>query len=153
MEVLDQVLNWILPVNSVALVLVGVLLFAILACIGVALACNYSKWWFVGVVFFGVFALFNLGWAIYGGNQPRELDRTEDYEVKTVTYPDGSQVQMYTMGGKHYNANEQFKCQVPETKVVRRYIYKTDYVGIRYSRDGGGNGSIKDEWALADKGK
>ncbi len=151
MEVLDSVVNWILPINNVAVIVVGFLICGILACIGIALVCNYSKWWWLATVPLAATSLFSLGWAIYGANQSRELDRTVDYEVKTVTYPDGSQVQMYTVNGEHINANRQFGSQVPEGKVVRRYIYKRVYVGIYYSPDSSnGNNSIKDGWAIVD---
>src|SRR5688572_13802915 len=63
----------------------------------------------------------------------REVDHTQDCEIKIVTFPDGKSAQMFYAANVNHNANEMFNGIVPDDCVVRRYVYKREYSGIYFT--------------------
>lgn len=151
---MNDVFQYVMPIHFVLVLLFGfVSTFVSLF----VLAANYDKpdysrfsfltvtiWWFAFLL--GISALF---WILFASFIPAEMDRTEDYEIRLVTYPDGTKVQMYTFDNRHFNANKEFECQIDEDQVVQRTVYKKVYAGMYYPSPGPEKGA----WKLVKKEK
>lgn len=70
---------------------------------------------------------------VYQASSEREIDFTQDCEVKLVTYPSGETVQMFYANDTNHNANRMFQRIVPEDSLVRRFVYKRAYHNIYFS--------------------
>lgn len=71
-------------------------------------------------------------WWVYSVNMPKEVDKVDFYEVKSVTFPDGKTVQMFTEDGQHRNANLMFSQVISDGMIVERTTYKKVYFGLYY---------------------
>lgn len=79
-----------------------------------------------------IILIFSVVWAAYSATYPLEVLTTIEYDVKTVKFPNGKEIQMYTVNGEHKNANLEFGMKFSEGSKVKRIIYKKVYAGIRF---------------------
>ena len=75
-----------------------------------------------------------LGWWIASGNEPWRHEYTSVHEIKDVTFPDGSQVQMFTCDNVHHNVTSMFG-KVVDIKEwqIRRVRWSPLYLGVSWS--------------------
>lgn len=94
-----------------------------------------SKWrWLFSAI--GCLLLFSGGltWWIASGNQPWRHEYTSLHEVKDVTFPDGSKVQMFICDGTHHNVTQMFGKVVDVQEFqVRRVRWNPLYLGVSWS--------------------
>ena len=91
------------------------------------------KMWLVRAgAFFIQFGL-GLSWWIYSVNQPYPVDISSTHEIKDVTYPDGTSVQMFSCEGKHINVTALFNKIVDKEWQVRRVRYSSVCAGVSWS--------------------
>jgi len=82
-----------------------------------------------GLLFFG-----GLAWFIASSNEPWRHEYTSLHDVKDVTFPDGSKVQMFTCDNTHHNVTSMFGKVVDEKEwQMRRVRWSPLYLGISWS--------------------
>lgn len=91
------------------------------------------RWAFLSLICLCLFSG-GLTWWIHSGNQPWRTELMSFHEIKEVTWPDGSKVQMFTCDGKHYNVTEIFG-KVVDVKEwhIRRVRWSPVYAGLSWS--------------------
>lgn len=78
----------------------------------------------------------NCVWIGMAKSKPIVIKSVTRHEISTVTYPDGTKKQMFTIDGIHYNANAKWHRLIDENEYeVELVIYVTNYLGIDYSED------------------
>lgn len=121
-------------------------MLAVLTCISLLLSilffvlckdCKGKGWdrkriW--GVLFVVCFLLFcgGLSWWIASSNQPLRYEYTSFHNIKDVTFPDGSKVQMFTCDNTHHNVTSMFGKIVEDDWQVRRVRWSPIYLGVSY---------------------
>ena len=75
------------------------------------------------------------GWIIASINQPLRYEYTSLHDIKDVTFPDGSKVQMFTCDNIHHNVTSMFGKIVGDEWLVRRVRWSPLYLGIKFSGD------------------
>jgi len=91
------------------------------------------KWAFLSFVCLLLFGG-GLTWWIASGNQPWRHEHTSLHEIKEVTFPDGTHVQMFTCDGTHHNVTSMFG-KVVDMKEwhIRRVRWNPLYMGLSWS--------------------
>lgn len=92
-----------------------------------------SKW---AVISFLCFAFFGggLSWWIASGNEPWRHEYTSLHEIKDVTFPDGTKVQMFTCDNTHHNVTSMFGKVIDDTEwQIRRVRWSPLYLGVSWS--------------------
>lgn len=91
------------------------------------------KWLFISLLLFLI--LFGeITWLVKSANQPWRMAYTSLHEIKDVTWPDQSKVQMFTCDGVHHNVTSMFGRVVDEKEwVIRRVQWASNYLGVSYS--------------------
>lgn len=75
-----------------------------------------------------------LTWWIASGNQPWRHEYTSLHEIKEVTFPDGTHVQMFTCDGTHHNVTQMFGKVVDNKEwQIRRVRWSPLYLGVSWS--------------------
>lgn len=92
-----------------------------------------AKWLLLSALCLILFAG-GLFWWIASGNQPWRHEYTSLHEIKDVTFPDGSKVQMFTCDNTHHNVTSMFgKVVEPKDFVIRRVRWSPLYLGLSWS--------------------
>lgn len=72
-------------------------------------------------------------WAYTSLSMPLQIQSTTRHPIQTVTYPDGSKQQMFTVNGSHYNANAKWNRVIDEKEYeVEVVVPVTIYFGVTY---------------------
>lgn len=96
------------------------------------------KWLFRAIVALLCFCG-GLGWWIHSGNQPWRTSVSTYHEIKDVSYPDGTKVQMFTVDGTHINVTSRFGKILDQDWVIHRVRYAKVYAGVSWS-------SLQETW-------
>lgn len=91
---------------------------------------KWAVWSLVCLALFGA----GLGWWITSGNEPWRTEYMSLHDIKDVTYPDGTKVQMFACDGQYHNVTNIFgKVVEPKEWVVRRVKWSPIYFGVSWS--------------------
>lgn len=97
-----------------------------------------NKWLFRAIacllLFFG-----ELGWLIHSSNQPLKIVVSSFHEIKDVSYPDGTKVQMFTVDGNHINVTLRFGKILDQNWIVHRVKYADVYAGVSWCSENSWN--------------
>lgn len=80
-----------------------------------------------------------LSWMIHSSNQPWRTTVSTFHEIKDVSYPDGTKVQMFTVDGSHINVTSRFGKILDQDWVIHRVRYAKGYAGVSWS-------SLQETW-------
>ena len=73
-------------------------------------------------------------WFVFASMCPWEPDRVDYFEIKVVTWPDGTSAQMWTANGKHHNVTEKYGKTVDAQKWhIKRVYWKAIYRNIKFA--------------------
>jgi len=92
-----------------------------------------TKWGIASVLCFLLFGG-GLGWWIASGNEPWRHEYTSLHDIKDVTFPDGTKVQMFTCDNTHHNVTSMFGKVIDEKEwQIRRVRWSPLYLGVSWS--------------------
>jgi hypothetical protein len=120
-------------------ILLGVLtlVFAALGCVfAIAAHDNEEKRtrWILCTAASAILFVGGLTWWIASANEQWRYEFTSLHEIKDVTFPDGSKVQMFTCDNVHHNVTSMFgKVVDPKDWVIRRVKWSPLYLGVSWS--------------------
>jgi len=77
-----------------------------------------------------LFFISGISWWIYSAMQPLETSISTIHEIKEVSYPDGSKIQMAIVDGKHVNITSHYGKILDQEWVLRRVKFSQVYVGL-----------------------
>ena len=84
--------------------------------------------------FFITLSFLGLSWWITSANQPWVANVNTVHEIKDVTYPDSTKVQMFTCDGVHHNVTAMFGKVVDDKEwQIRRVRWSPLSMGLSYS--------------------
>lgn len=75
-----------------------------------------------------------LAWWIASGNEPWRSEYTSLHDIKDVSFPDGTRVQMFTCDSTHHNVTSMFGKVIDEKEwQIRRVRWSPIYLGVSWS--------------------
>jgi hypothetical protein len=92
-----------------------------------------NKMWMIRAILLFFFFVGGTSWIVYALNQPWRTIVSTYHEIKDVTYPDGTTVQMCSIDGDHINLTQKFGKIVDKDWIVHRTQYAKVYGGISFS--------------------